>query len=74
MVKAMELKKKIPETVSGEKGSVMMEYVIVAAFAASLLLFLNGSFFGFGSGFGPLGLGIVAFFERTSAGLSLPVP
>ena len=52
----------------------MNKKVLKAAFAASLLLFLNGSFFGFGNGFGPLGLGIVAFFERTSAGLSLPVP
>ena len=71
----MELKKKIPEAVSGEKGSVMMEYVIVsAAIGASLAVFLNRSFFGFGNDFGPMGKWIVAFFERTSAGLSLPVP
>lgn len=73
-MKAMEHKGNIHQAVAGEKGSVMMEYVIMAAFGASLMLFLNGSFFGFGEGFGNMGLEIVAFFERTSAGLSLPVP
>ena len=59
----------------GERGSMMMEYVIVsAAIGASLAVFLNRSFFGFNEEFGPMGQWIVAFFERTSAGLSLPIP
>ena len=59
----------------GEGGSMMMEYVIAtAAVGMALVLYLNRSFFDLRDGFGGLGRMVVAFFERTSGGLSLPVP
>lgn len=54
---------------------MMMEYVIVtAAIGMALVIYLNRSFFDFRDGFGELGQMVVAFFERTAGGLSLPIP
>ena len=59
----------------GERGSMMMEYVIVtAAIGMALVIYLNRSFFDFRDGFGEMGQMVVAFFERTVGGLSLPIP
>ena len=58
-----------------EKGSMMMEYVLVlCGIGVALMVFMNREFFGYKNGFGPLGQGIVAFYQRTLGGLSLPVP
>ncbi len=61
---------------TGDKGSMIMEYVVVTAFiAAALAIFLNREFFDFSSGFaGELGQNVLAFFQRASGGLSLPIP
>ena len=58
-----------------ESGSMMMEYVIVlCGIGVALMVFMNREFFDYKEGFGPLGQGIVAFYQRTLGGLSLPVP
>ena len=58
-----------------EEGSMMMEYVIVlCGIGVALMVFMNREFFDHTKGFGPLGQGIVAFYQRTLGGLSLPVP
>lgn len=57
-----------------EKGAAMMEYVIVMGLGAALAIFLNRVFFSAKDGFGPMGQGVVAFFQRLQGGLSLPVP
>ena len=58
-----------------EQGSMMMEYVIVLlGIGVALLVFMNREFYSVSNGFGPLGQGIVAFYQRTLGGLSLPVP
>lgn len=58
-----------------EQGSMMMEYVIVLlGIGAALFVFMNREFYSVSRGFGPLGQGIVAFYQRTLGGLSLPVP
>ena len=58
-----------------ENGSMMMEYVIVlCGIGVALMVFMNREFFDYTKGFGPLGQGIVAFYQRTLGGLSLPVP
>ncbi len=58
-----------------ENGSMMMEYVIVlCGIGVALMVFMNREFFDYTNGFGPLGQGIVAFYQRTLGGLSLPVP
>lgn len=57
------------------RGSMMMEYVIVlCGIGAALAVFMNREFFDYSKGFGALGQGIVAFYQRTLGGLSLPVP
>lgn len=57
------------------RGSIMMEYVIVlCAIGAALAMFLNREFYSLSGGFGPLGRQLVAFYQRTLGGLSLPVP
>ena len=59
---------------------MMMEYVIVlAGIGIALLWFSNVLFYtGFSQGatteWGPLGQQLVAFYQRTLGGLSLPVP
>jgi len=54
---------------------MMMEYVIVlCGIGAALAVFMNREFYSVKEGFGPLGQGIVAFYQRTLGGLSLPVP
>lgn len=61
--------------VESERGSMMLEYVIVlCAIGAALAVFVNREFYSPVDGFGPLGQGIVAFYQRTLGGLSLPVP
>lgn len=56
-------------------GSAMLEYVIVVgALAVGLMAFMNNAFYDHVSGFGPLGQGLVAFYQRTFGGLSLPIP
>lgn len=58
-----------------EQGSMMMEYVIVLlGIGVALMVFMNREFYSVSNGFGPLGQGIVAFYQRTLGGLSLPVP
>lgn len=58
-----------------ENGSMMMEYVIVlCGIGVALMVFMNREFFDYKDGFGALGQGIVAFYQRTLGGLSLPVP
>ena len=60
---------------TSERGSMMMEYVIVlCGIGVALMVFMNREFFDYTNGFGPLGQGIVAFYQRTLGGLSLPVP
>jgi len=59
----------------GERGSVMMEYVVVlSGIGVALMLFTTRQFYSVTDGFGPLGRGVVAFYQRTQGGLSLPVP
>ena len=54
---------------------MMMEYVIVLlGIGVALMVFMNREFYSVSNGFGPLGQGIVAFYQRTLGGLSLPVP
>lgn len=56
-------------------GSAMLEYVIVlGALAVGLIVFMNHAFYDHVNGFGPLGQGLVAFYQRTFGGLSLPIP
>jgi len=63
------------KALKGERGSVMMEYVIVlCGIGVALMVFMNREFFDYRNGFGPLGQGVVAFYQRTLGGLSLPVP
>ena len=58
-----------------ERGSMLLEYVIVlCGIGVALIVFMNREFYGITQGFGPLGQGIVAFYQRTLGGLSLPVP
>ena len=63
-----------------EAGSIMMEYVIVlTGIGIAILWFSNVLFYtGFSQGatteWGPLGQQLVAFYQRTLGGLSLPVP
>ena len=58
-----------------ERGSMMLEYVIVlCGIGVALIVLMNREFYGITQGFGPLGQGIVAFYQRTLGGLSLPVP
>ena len=58
-----------------ERGSMMLEYVIVlSGIGVALIVFMNREFYSITQGFGPLGQGIVAFYQRTLGGLSLPVP
>ncbi len=60
---------------NAERGSMMLEYVVaLCGIGAVLAVFMNREFYDFESGFGALGQGIVAFYQRTLGGLSLPVP
>ena len=60
---------------SGERGSIMMEYVVVlCGIGVVLVIFMNRAFFDYSRGFGPLGQGIVAFYQSILGGLSLPIP
>ena len=60
---------------ASERGSMMLEYVIVLlGISVALIVFMNREFYSVTDGFGPLGRGIVAFYQRTSGALSLPVP
>ena len=53
----------------------MMEYVIVlCAIGVTLVVFMNREFYNVGKGFGALGQTVVAFYQRTLGGLSLPIP
>lgn len=58
-----------------KRGSIMLEYVIVlCGIGAALIVFMNREFYSIKDGFGRIGQGIVAFYQRTLGGLSLPVP
>ena len=73
--KACVARKAVVSAANSEQGSMMLEYVIVlCGIGAALALFMNRQFFDYAHGFGPLGQGIVAFYQRTLGGLSLPVP
>ena len=53
----------------------MLEYVIVlCGIGVALTVLMNREFYSVTTGFGPLGQGVVAFYQRTLGGLSLPVP
>lgn len=63
------------KNIASEKGSIMLEYVIVlCGIGVALIVFMNRAFFDISAGFGPLGREIVAFYQRMLGGLSLPVP
>ena len=58
-----------------KRGSIMLEYVVVlCGIGVALIVFMNREFYSIKDGFGPIGQGIVAFYQRTLGGLSLPVP
>ena len=67
-------------TRANETGSIMMEYVIVlAAIGVAILWFSNVLFYtgltkNATTEWGPLGQQLVAFYQRTLGGISLPVP
>lgn len=66
---------RIRKTMKVESGSIMMEYVIVlCAIGVTLVVFMNREFYNVGKGFGALGQTVVAFYQRTLGGLSLPIP
>ena len=57
------------------RGSIAMEYVVVlSGIAVALVVFVNRAFYSVSEGFGPLGQGIVAFYQRLQGGLALPIP
>lgn len=66
--------------ITNETGSIMLEYVIaLGAIGVAVLWFSNVLFFtGLTSDkateWGPLGQQLVAFYQRTLGGISLPVP
>ena len=67
--------KNTTDIIKDERGSIMLEYVIVlCALGVALVVFMNREFYDVSDGFGPLGQGIVAFYQRLQGGLSLPVP
>ena len=47
---------------------------VLCGIGVALMVFMNREFYSVSNGFGPLGQGIVAFYQRTLGGLSLPVP
>ena len=72
---------------SNRNGSVLMEYLVVLVFVGAALMAASAKSFyshvskGYAGdprvdpkGFGELGLKFVGFYQRTSGGLSLPVP
>ncbi len=64
-------------TFDAERGSVLMEYVILLVFVGVVLMVASHTLlfgFGPGEGLGPLGQEIQGFFQRTMGGLSLPIP
>ena len=66
---------RIRKTVKAEHGSIMLEYVIVlCGIGVALFVFMTRAFYSVTYGFGPLGQTIVAFYQRTLGGLSLPIP
>lgn len=69
--------KRLPRCLSdAERGSVLMEYVILLVFVGAILMVASNTLlFGYGGeGLGPLGREIQGFFQRTMGGLSLPIP
>lgn len=69
------MKDAISRLMRGRQGSVMLEYIVVlCGVGVALIVLMNREFYDYGNGFGPLGQGVVAFYQRTLGGLSLPVP
>lgn len=67
--------KNIKSRIVEARGSIMLEYVIVlSGIGVALIVFLNRWFYSPVDGFGPLGQGVVAFYQRLQGGLSLPTP
>ena len=65
----------IKDRIVEARGSIMLEYVIVlCGIGVALIVFLNRWFYNTTDGFGSLGQGIVAFYQRLQGGLSLPIP
>lgn len=57
------------------RGSIMLEYVIVlCGIGVALIVFMNRWLYSSSDGFGPIGQGVVAFYQRLQGGLSLPIP
>ena len=61
---------------ASERGSILMEYVLIQMLVACLLmLVMNELFYNWGTAeFGPAGAGVKYFYQRLLGGLSLPVP
>ncbi len=59
-----------------ERGSILMEYVMLQTLVACLLVaVMNESFYDWATAkFGPVGLEVKYFYQRLLGGLSLPVP
>ena len=73
--KASNAWKAVKEAAASERGSMMMEYVMVlCGIGAALAVFMNREFYSAGGGFGSIGEGVVAFYQRALGGLSLPIP
>jgi len=62
--------------VKARGGSVIMEYVVIQALVACLLMAaVNASFYNIASArFVQIGADVVDFYQRLLAGLSLPIP
>ena len=69
-------KNTMAKTGAFNKGSILMEYVLVQTLVACLLMLaMNELFYNWGTAqFGPAGMGIKFFYQRLLGGLSLPVP
>ena len=61
---------------ASERGSILLEYVLIQMLVACLLmLVMNELFYNWGTAeFGPAGAGVKYFYQRLLGGLSLPVP
>ena len=61
-----------------QRGSVLMEYVVLLVFVGVILVVASNTLFGgYVDGqfrLGPIGQQVQGFYQRTMGGLSLPVP
>ncbi len=61
---------------AGDKGSVLMEYVLLCCFTAAVIIEVwHTELYNFDTGWkGELGRGTVDFYQRVLGGIALPVP